>query len=271
MKKLTLRLSALFILVAACTSAPVAPAQIDPPFPESGPVGTAAHVYPIEQGWFEGQPVQYYNFGTNTPLNPEESSRLLVSPVYALITGLNNDGSPIKLEGQDNLFEVKPGDEKYTDLWQAHFVTPSEGYTPNSITSVEALLASGMTIEKQAVLVNCPFVAPGSSLADNAKPLTKGWVKDQPVVYFDFGPTSAQPGKVYAFVTGLDANGKPQLVPGQHFVFSASRTSAGYSDFWIVQWVTVDGGYKADTLRTEAEINSQTVTPSGIIVNYPQK
>ena len=93
-----------------------------------------------------------------------------------------------------------------------HFVTPSEGYTPNSITSVDALLASGMTIEKQAVLVNCPFVTSGSSLADNAKPLTKGWVKDQPVVYFDFGPTSAQPGKVYAFVTGLDANGKPQLV-----------------------------------------------------------
>jgi hypothetical protein len=83
-------------------------------------------------------------------------------------------------------------------------------------------------------------VSPGSSLADNAKPLTKGWVKGQPVVYFDFGPTSVKPGKVYAFVTGFDANGKPQLVPGQHFVFDASRTPAGYSDFWIVQWVTVD-------------------------------
>src|SRR5688572_29215348 len=249
MKKLILSLSALCILTAACTSAPVAPAQVDLPFPEPGLVGTESHVYPLEEGWFEGQPVQYYNFGSNSLLNPEEPSRVLVSPVYALITGLNADGSPIPLKGQDNLFEVKLGDEKYTDLWQAHFVTPSEGYTPNSITSVDALLESGLTIEKQAVLVNCPFVAPGSSLADNAKPLTKGWVKDQPVVYFDFGPTSAQPGKVYAFVTGLDADGKPQLVPGQHFVFSASRTSAGYSDFWSVQWVMVDGRYKADTIR----------------------
>ncbi len=258
-------------LVGACASAPAAPAQIDPSFPTPGPVGTAARVYAVEQGWYAGQAVEYYNLGANTPLKSDDPERVLVTPVWVFTTGVNPDGSPIKLEGQDNLFDTAPGDAGYTDLWQAFFVIPSADYSPNSLTSADALLASGMTIEKQAMFVNCPIVPPGSSLAGNAKPLTKGWVKGQPVVYFDFGPTSAKPGKVYAFVTGFDANGQPQLAPGQHFVFDASRASMGYSDFWIVHWVRVDPDDTADSIRSADDVDPAQVTASQIVVNYPQK
>jgi hypothetical protein len=269
--RLRLALAAGTAFAAACASAPSAPAQIDPPFPTPGPLGATARVYAVEQGWFDGQVVQYYNLGTNTPLRPDNPGRVLVTPVWIFVTGVNPDGGPIKLDGQDSLFDAVPGEAGYTDLWQAFFVTPPADYAPNRFTSAEALLASGLQIEKQALLVNCPIVPPGSSLADGAKELTKGWVRGEPVVYFDFGPTSAEPGKVYAFVTGFNAEGSPQLVPGQRFVFSASRASTGYSDFWVVHWARVDPGYRADSIRAEKDIDPSRVTASTLVVNYPQK
>jgi len=89
---------ALALLIAACGSAPGGAAQIDPPFPTPGPVGTTARVYPVESGWFNGQPVKYYNLGANTPLNPDDPSRVRVEPVWAFVVGQNDDGAPIFLE-----------------------------------------------------------------------------------------------------------------------------------------------------------------------------
>ena len=83
--------------------------------------------------------------------------------------------------------------------------------------------------------------------------------------------TSARPGKVYAFITGFSSDGSPQLVPGQHFVFDSARASGGYSDFRVVQWVTVDASYKADSIRAVMDIDPSKVTGSGMVVNYPQK
>jgi hypothetical protein len=270
--KLAMKMTRLMTLclTIACASVPSAPAQIDPPFPAPGPVG-AARVHAVETGWYQGREVRYYNLGTNTPLKPDDPTRVRVEPVWVFATGVNPDGSPIKLEGQDSLFDTAPGDADYSDLWQAHFVAPSPGYVPNSLTSLEALLASNLAIEKQAMFVNCPIVPPGSSLADEALPPVKGWVKGQPVEYFDFGPTSAQPGKVFVFVTGFGANGEPQLVPGQHFVFDARRGAAGYSDFWVVHWVRVEGDYRADSIRSADEIHPEQVTASEFVVNYPHR
>lgn len=117
------------------------------------------------------------------------------------------------------------------------------------------------------MLVNCPIVPPDSSLADESKELKKAWVKDRPVVCFDFGVTNARPGQVYIFITGFTESGEPLIVPGQHFVFDATRGELGYSDFWRVHWVTVDSGYKADSLHSVADIDPAGVTDSTIIVN----
>lgn len=258
------------LLMAACNTAPSGPAQIDPPFPTPGPVANTPHVYPIETGWYNGAPAKYYNLGANTPLNPEDPTRVLVQPVWAFVVGKNPDGSPIPLEGQHNLFDVDAGDSGYTDLWQPHFITPPPDYLPDSITSADALLASGLTIEKQAFFVNCPIVPAGSSLAESDLPLKTAWVKGEEVSYFDFGPTSAVPGKVYVFVTGFDSNGAPQLLHGQHFVFDSTRGESGYSDFWIVHWVLVDAAYQPDSIRTASGITTE-VRPSAIVVNYPHQ
>jgi hypothetical protein len=253
----------------ACQSA-TAPAAAPFPTP-GGPVGDAARVYPLLRGWHDGQIVQYYDLGTNTPLDPDDPTRVRAEPVWMFVSGFDAEGKPVQLEGQDNLFDVTVGDANYSDLWQLFTVTPTPGYAPNSITSYDALVVSGLPIEQQRMLVNCPIVPPGSSLADESKELKKGWVKGQPVVYFDFGATSATPGKLFVFVTGFNEQGEPLLVPDQHFVFSVTRGGLGYSDFWRVAWVTVDSNYRADSIRSAADIDPARVTDSTIIVNYPHQ
>jgi hypothetical protein len=255
--------------LTACASAPASPAQVDPPFPTPG-LPLAAHVYPVEKGWFNGQAVEYYNFGSNTPLNPDDPARVAVANVWSFVVGQNPDGSPIQLEGQHNIFDFDIGDAGYSDLWLPHFVTPPDGYAPDSITSAADLLASGFAIAKQPVFVNCPIVPPGSALAENDVPLKTAWIDGKQVVYFDFGATSARPGKVYAFVTGFDSNGNPQLVSGQHFVFDSTRTEPGYSDFWIIHWVIVDAAYQPDSVRAATDIQAE-IRPSTLVVNYPHR
>jgi hypothetical protein len=260
----------LTLLLAACETLPTAPAQIAPPFPASGTIEKTGRTYPVESGWFNSKAIQYYNMGTNTSWRSDDATRLKIEPVWIFATGVAADGSPNKLAGQDALFDVKPGEATYTDLWQAHFVTPTPDYKPNSVTSLEALNKSGLKVEKQAMFVNCPIVPADSKLGDGAIPLQKGWVKGEPIFYFDFGPTNPKPGKMYAFITGFDANKQPQLVAGQRFIFDSARGTAGYSDFWIVQWVMVDANYKADSIKTASEIKFK-VEPSTLVVNYPHK
>jgi len=254
------------LLVAACAVAPVFP-----PFPTPGAVGEDAIIYPLERGWFEGQIIRYYNLGGNTPLDPADPTRVRTEPVWVFATGVNPDGSPIKIDGQASLFDTRTGDTDYPDLWQAFFVTPPEDYTPNSVTSAAALEAAGLEIAAQPMFVNCPEVPPGSSLADGALELKDGWVRGEPVVYFDFGPTSPIPGNVYVFITGFDSSGQPQLVAGQSFVFDAAQGFQGYSDFWRVNWVLVEPSYEADSLRAARDIDPARVTVSDLIMNYPHK
>jgi hypothetical protein len=256
--------------MAACATAPQTPAQVDPPFPRPGPVGAVAHTYPVETGWFNGQAVEYYNLGANTPLNPADPTRVLVEPVWAFVVGQNSDGTPMFLDGQFNLFDVTLGDPDYTDLWQPHFVTPPADYSPGSITAAEQLQTSGFPIAKQPMFVNCPIVPPESTLSDSDLPLKTAWVRGEKVFYFDFGPTEATPGKMYVFITGVDSSNNPILVPGQHFIFDSARGESGYSDFWIVQWVLVDSAYQPDSVRAVADIPGE-IKPSTLVVNYPHK
>jgi len=258
----------LVISLTACTSTATQPAQIDPPFPPPGSLAASSHIYPVESGWFNGTAVQYYNLGTNTPLNPDDPTRVRVEPVWKFISGQNADGTPIDFPDQHGLFNTTVGDANYSDLWQPFFVTPPTDYVAETITSADQILNSNFPIEKQAFFVNCPIVPAGSSLADSDKPLKLAWVNGVQVAYFDFGPTSARPGNVYVFITGFDQNNQPVLVSGQHFIFDHDRNESGYSDFWIVQWVQVGADYQPDSVRTVSALPGKII-PSTLVVNYP--
>ena len=264
-----LKIAALGVALAALAACSVVPPF--PPLTTPGPVGDTAIVYPLERGWFEGQSIRYYNLGGNTPLDPADPTRVRTQPVWVLATGANPDGSPVKVDGQDSIFDTRAGDPDYSDLWQASFVTPPEGFTPNSLTSAAAIEAAGLAVAELPMFVNCPEVPPGSSLADDALELKDGWVRGEPIVYFDFGPTSPVPGSVYVFITGFDAAGEPELVDGQAFVFDATTGFDGYSDFWRVHWVTVEPGYTADSLRAAPAIDPALVTVTDRVMNFPHQ
>jgi hypothetical protein len=253
------------LALAACALPPF------PALPTPGFVGETALVYPLERGWFEGRSIRYYNLGGNTPLDPADPSRVRVEPVWVFATGVNPDGSPVMLPGQDSLFDTRTGDADYSDLWRAHFVTPPAGYVPNSLTSAAAIEAAGLVVAPQPMFVNCPEAPPGSSLAGDALELKRGWVRGEPVFYFDFGPTSPVPGNAYVFITGFDAAGQPRLVAGQAFVFDATTGAAGYSDFWRVHWVQVAPGYVPDSLRAARDIDPALVTATDRVMNFPHQ
>jgi hypothetical protein len=93
-----------------------------------------------------------------------------------------------------------------------------------------------------------PTPEPSPALA-----LVDGWYRGQAVEYYDFGTNSPSSGgavataPIWAFITGFDAQGNPQLVQGQHNVVDHVPGEAGYSDLWLVMLVTVPEGYVADT------------------------
>ena len=103
----------------------------------------------IVQGWYKGQEVFYPDFG----LNPETTA-----PIYAFITGFDENGDPQFVEGQNNVIDVIPGDDGYSAFWNVNLVTVPEGYEPNSITSASEVLAGGFDIVQPGLLVNCPVI-----------------------------------------------------------------------------------------------------------------
>ncbi len=104
---------------------------------------------PLVQGWYQGQEVYYFDFGQNTEAT---------APIYAFITGFDDSGAPVFVEGQHNVIDVIPGDAGYSAFWYVNLVMVPEGYEANTITSVEAVLASGYETVQPGLLVNCPVL-----------------------------------------------------------------------------------------------------------------
>ena len=121
-------------------------------------------------------------------------------------------------------------------------------------------------------------VSPDKFMPPKFFPLVHGWYKGMDVVYYDFGantPITAdgkvQTDDIFAFITGMDADGNPMFVAGQHNVIDTIPGDPGYSDLWHVHLVTVPSGYKADTIRTEADVmaSGYPITETDILVNCP--
>jgi hypothetical protein len=112
---------------------------------------------PLVQGWYKGEEVFYPDFGMN--------SRAAI-PIYALIHGMNADGTPDFVEGQNNIIDSVPADAGYSAFWRVVMVTVTAGYVPNSIRSAEAVRNSGFAMTTTDMVVNCPV----TSVAAAAQP-----------------------------------------------------------------------------------------------------
>lgn len=225
--------------------------------------------FELTQGWYEGRQTFYYDFGANTQASTDGTT-IVPAPIYVLVTGFNDDGSPKVVEGQRNIIDVIPGDEGYSDLWEVTFVTVPEDYVANTITSAEQVMSGGYEMKKAGFYVNCPVVPAGSTLAEGGD-LTAGWYKGQDVYYFDFGMNSINTAPIYAFITGFDADGNPQFVDGQHNVVGVIPGDNDYSAFWYVNLVTVPADYVANSITSVAEVlaSGYDIAAPGLLVNCP--
>lgn len=223
----------------------------------------------LTQGWFQDRETFYYDFSSNSPaLN--NGSRVASAPIFVLITGMDAAGNPQPVPGQRNIIDVVPGDPGYSDLWALNCVTVPADYVANTFKSADDVRKSGYPITVPGVFVNCPVVALNSTLSDGPG-ITRGWYKGREVHYFDFGMNPDHTLPIYALITGMDANGHPQFVPGQHNIIDVIPGQPGYSAFWDVNPVVVPAGYKANTLTSAAEVlkSGYQILHPGIVVNCP--
>lgn len=225
-------------------------------------------VFPLVAGWYRGEGVEYYDFGANTKL--ASGSTVSTAPLWRFITGMDAQGNPEFLAGQHNIIDVIPGDAGYSDLWEIMLVTAGDDYEPDSIKSKEDLDASALEVSAAGILVNCPVVPNGSTLA-GGEPMVEGWYKGGPVIYPDFGPAPAIAAPLWAMITGMDASGAPQFVSGQMNVIDVIPGDPGYTAFWRVTMVTVPADYEANTIKSATDVADSgfEMTETDMVVNCP--
>ena len=239
-------------LLAFALAAPAALAQ-------TGNILTQPAVtYQLTTGWFQGRQTFYYDFGSNSAIN-SDASKIIPAPIFAFATGMDANGNPQLVAGQHNVIDVLPGAPGYSDLWQVNLVMVPAGYAANTIKSVDDINTSGYQVVSTKMLVDCPVVSPNSKLAEpspssGTTDTTLGWYKGQEVQYFDFGAAPDFTAPIYAFATGMDANGNPQLVAGQHNIIDDLPGNPDYSPFWDVNLVIVPAGYQANSITSLAQI-----------------
>lgn len=100
-------------------------------------------------GWYRDQHVYYPDFGANPAA---------AIPIWAFITGMDDDGNPVFVEGQNNIIDSLPGDPGYSAFWFVNLVVVDEDYEPNSITSAAGVTDSGFEVLQPGLVVNCPVV-----------------------------------------------------------------------------------------------------------------
>jgi len=106
----------------------------------------------LVQGWYREMEVFYFDFGTRSP---NEGSVVLRAPIWVFF---HEDGT--RVEEQNNVIDLLPDEEGYSDLWHVHRVIVDSSYVPNTYKSAASITAAAdsgeLTIEETDIFVNCP-------------------------------------------------------------------------------------------------------------------
>lgn len=218
-----------------------------------------------------GMPAWYYNFDIQSTM-PDD--------IYVFFKAGSNSPVP----GQNNVIPSIPGDAGYNDFWIVNKVTVPDNYTANSLTSEAEILASGYTITKTNMIVNCPVVpfnskANRSKTANTPSALTLGWYKNQAVAYFSFeeAALTATAGLVPTspiYVLFNDNNSGPASGfktetnnPLQtHNVLETIPSDVSYSPLWDVRVIDNTHFNAISNLNTAKSFNHNK---AGATVNCP--
>jgi hypothetical protein len=104
--------------------------------------------YPLTQGYYMGNPVFYFDFGTNPATT---------QPIYHLVIV----GTKTVVDG---IFATVPTDSSYTAFWIIENVPVASNYQNGTYTSTSQVSSAGVD---QKTLVNCPIVYVATSVTGN--------------------------------------------------------------------------------------------------------
>jgi hypothetical protein len=225
-----------------------------------------------------GAVIKYYNFDVQS-ITPDD--------IYVFFKA----GASTPITGQNNVIPTIPGETGYSDFWRVNMVTVPDSYVPNTLTSEAAIKASGYTITRTNMIVNCPVVPAGSTCTHSfaagvATSLSLGWYKDQVVSYFSFGEKDIMTtaaglvpvSKIYVMFNIDPSTSNPSSGPASGFKTEAANTSqthnvlstlptdATYSPLWDVQ---VIGNSNFASITNLATATGVTSDPAGATVNCP--
>lgn len=106
----------------------------------------------LVQGWYRDMEVFYFDFGTRSP---SDGFAVMHAPIWVLFM---EDGTPV--EGQQNIIDLLPGEEGYSDLWHVRRVIVDSSYVANTYKSAADIATAedegNVTIEETDIFVNCP-------------------------------------------------------------------------------------------------------------------
>lgn len=103
---------------------------------------------PAMTGWYEGQNVQFFDFG---PVD--------VKPVamWRFARGLDSLGQPNLLIEQSSIVDSIPVSGTYPDFWEMYVVRADSAYTPQSLKNLGALQRANMVIDPPNGIRNLPI------------------------------------------------------------------------------------------------------------------
>ena len=204
--------------------------------------------------WYGGSSASYWNFGV---------AGLPPADLYRAIKGFDQEGKPVFVDGQDSIIGAGPGEDGYSDFWKIKYYVVAEGFVPNSVKSIDAVMAGGYRIIESETIANCPVVEAGT--VAGAEELHPGWLRDGPVVYFTFDRAGlgadARGSRVFFFVGGFNPDGSPAFAPGSDPVFEEEPGDPEYSALRRVHYVVTPPDFAPNSLRS-----SEAVLGSGLQV-----
>lgn len=107
----------------------------------------------VRGAWYKGYRVSYYELGP-TPAVP--------IPLMAFISGFDESGEAVLVDGQPTNASAVPGVPGYSDMWRIRFAQVQERFKPGSYRDYGRALADAqagrMTLIDPGFLVNCPVM-----------------------------------------------------------------------------------------------------------------
>ena len=182
---------------------------------------------PLQWVFADGQWVSGWRIADAT--TGDEQTRPATSEVYLFCADSEYDACPMMTPPRgDNVFPTIPRDDEYSPYWQVVKVRVPDDYVPDSIKSVETIIASGYEVEALPMIVNCPIHGLTATLEGDGDsgfvktPSARAWYEGHRVYYWDFGflpyadggtevvtSASSAPGERHEFV--LNEQGLPAI------------------------------------------------------------